>query len=112
MNTKNVFMLAVLSAVMLTGLAVTTIQTTPAFASKDECEKNSDYNCNELKDRSQLITTQANCKVEAHDASADGGDTGDNSGNGGTEASVSPDNAFDCVSQVNNPNTGDIPVAP
>ena len=49
-------MLAVLSAVMLTGLAATTIQATPAFASKDECEKNSDNNCNQIRQRSKYNT--------------------------------------------------------
>jgi hypothetical protein len=39
MYTKNMLMLVILSAGMLTALTATTIQATPAFASKDECEK-------------------------------------------------------------------------
>ncbi|HEY6950551.1 MAG TPA: hypothetical protein VI146_08060 [Nitrososphaeraceae archaeon] len=104
MNTKNVFMLAVLSAVMLTGLAATTIQATPAFASKDECEKNSDNNCNEIKDRGQSITQENHCYVE--DNSGRGGDTGDNSGDGGSGSGGSNSNDFSCDNSVDRPNTG------
>jgi hypothetical protein len=105
MNTKNVFMLAVLSAVMLTGLAATTIQATPAFASKDECEKNSDNNCNQIKDRGQSITQQNDCYVK--DSSGRGGDTGKDSGNGGDGSGGNNDNAFSCDNTVEAPNTGD-----
>ena len=53
-------MLAVLSTVMLTGLAATTIQTTPVFADKD-CKDNGDNNCNE---QSQDLKLNVKCKTE------------------------------------------------
>ena len=105
MNTKNVFMLAVLSAVMLTGLAATTIQATPVFAQKDECEKNSDNNCNQIKDRGQSITQENQCHV--NDNSGRGGDTGDDSGNGGDGSGGDNSNDFSCLNSVTAPNTGD-----
>ena len=104
MNTKNVFMLAVMSAVMLTGLAATTIHATPVFAEKDECEKNSDNNCNQIKDRGQSITQENDCYV--NDNSGRGGDTGDDSGNGGSGSGGSNSNDFSCINSVTAPNTG------
>ena len=97
-------MLAVLSAVMLTGLAATTIQATPAFASKDECEKNSDNNCNQIKDRGQSITQENDCHRK--DNSGRGGDTGDNSGDGGSGSGGGNNNDFSCTNTVTDPNTG------
>src|SRR5215467_14890183 len=105
MNTKNALMLAVVSAVMVTGLAATTIQATPVFAQKDECEKNSDNNCNQVKDRGQSITQENDCYVT--DNSGRGGDTGDDSGNGGDGSGGNNDNAFSCDNTVTDPNTGD-----
>ncbi len=105
MDTKNVLMLAVLSVGMLAGLAATTIQATPAFAEKDECEKNSDNNCNEIKDRGQSITQENDCHRK--DNSGRGGDTGDNSGDGGSGSGGNNDNAFDCNNVLEQPNTGD-----
>jgi len=104
MNTKNGFMLAVLSAVMLTGLAATTIQATPVFAQKDECEKNSDNNCNQIKDRGQSITQENHCYVK--DNSGRGGDTGKDSGNGGDGSGGDNSNDFSCDNSVEAPNTG------
>jgi hypothetical protein len=104
MNTKNVFMLAVLSAVMLTGLAATTIQATPVFANKEDCEKNSDNNCNEIKDRGQSITQENHCYVQ--DNSGRGGDTGKDSGDGGSGSGGSNSNDFSCHNTVTDPNTG------
>ena len=105
MNTKNVLMLAVLSTVMLTGLVATTIQATPVFAQKDECEKNSDNNCNQVKDRGQSITQENDCY--AKDNSGRGGDTGDDSGNGGDGSGGNNDNTFSCINSAEAPNTGD-----
>jgi hypothetical protein len=104
MNTKNVFMLAVLSTVMLTWLAATTIQATPVFAEKEDCEKNSDNNCNEIKDRGQSITQENHCYVQ--DNSGRGGDTGKDSGDGGSGSGGNNDNAFTCSNTVTDPNTG------
>ena len=97
-------MLAVLSGVMLTGLAATTIQATPAFASKEDCEKNSDNNCNEIKDRGQSITQENHCYVK--DNSGRGGDTGKDSGNGGDGNGGDNSNDFSCDNSVEAPNTG------
>ena len=105
MDTKNLLMVAVLSVGMLAGLAATTIQATPVFADKDECEKNSDNNCNEIKDRGQSITQENDC--HAKDNSGRGGDTGDNSGNGGSGNGGNNDNAFECKNVLEQPNTGD-----
>jgi len=105
MDTKNVLMLAVVSAVMLTGLAATTIQATPVFAEKDECEKNSDNNCNQVNDRGQSITQENDCYVK--DNSGRGGDTGDHSGSGGDGSGGSNSNDFSCDNTVEAPNTGD-----
>ena len=104
MNTKNVLMLVMLSSGLLTGLAATTIQATPVFAEKDECEKNSDNNCNQIKDRGQSITQENDCYVK--DNSGRGGDTGDNSGNGGSGSGGSNSNDFTCINDITEPNTG------
>ena len=87
-------MLAVLSAVMLTGLAATTIQATPVFAEKKDCEKNSDNNCNQIKDRGQSLTQENHCYVE------------DNSGDGGSGSGGSNSNDFSCINSITEPNTG------
>jgi hypothetical protein len=104
MNAKNAFMLAILSAVMLTGLAATTIQATPAFATKDECEKNSDNNCNKVEDRGQSITQENQCHVT--DNSGRGGDSGKDSGDGGDGSGGNNKNDFSCDNSVEAPNTG------
>ena len=90
---------------MLTALTAITIQATPAFASKDECKKNSDNNCNQVKDKSQLITIEDNCKGGSSGGSS-GGKSGDGStsGNGG-ESGVN-DNLFTCSNSLEDPNTG------
>ncbi|HEY6950555.1 MAG TPA: hypothetical protein VI146_08080 [Nitrososphaeraceae archaeon] len=62
MNTKNVLMLVVLSAGMLTALTATaTLQGQTAFADKKKCEDNSDNNCN---DKSQNMKQKNECKIE------------------------------------------------
>ncbi len=105
MDTKNALMLAVVSAGMLTGLAAATSQATPVFAEKDECEKNSDNNCNQIKDRGQSMTQENDCYVK--DNSGRGGDTGDDSGNGGSGNGGSNSNDVSCDNRVDEPNTGD-----
>src|SRR5215467_7349114 len=104
MNTK-MLMFVVLSAAMLTGLTAISIQATPAFASKDECEKNSDNNCNKVDDRGQSITQENDCFVK--DNSGRGGDTGDNSGDGGDGSGGNNNNDFSCDNTIEAPNTGD-----
>ena len=98
-------MLVILSAVMLTALTATAIQATPAFASKDECEKNSDNNCNEVKDRGQLITMENDCKGGSS-GDSNGGDSGDGSTSGAGGTSGQNNNAFSCSNTIINPNTG------
>ena len=62
LNTKNVLMLVVLSAGILTVLTGTGVsQVAPAFADKEECEDNDDNNCNE---RTHKIIQENNCKAE------------------------------------------------
>ena len=62
MITKNVLMLIVLSAGILTVLTGTGVsQVVPAFADKVECEDNDDHNCNE---RTHELKQDNSCKVE------------------------------------------------
>jgi len=106
MNMK-MLMLVVLSAAMLTGLAATSIQATPVFASKDECEKNSDNNCNEVKDRSQYMAQgDNNCRVEHGSGDANGGDSS-NGGSGGAGTSGATTTTITCNYNILDPNTGD-----
>lgn len=62
LNTKNVLMLVILSAGLLTGITGTGVpQVEPVFAEEDECEDNGDFNCNE---ETQKILQEINCKVD------------------------------------------------
>jgi hypothetical protein len=62
MITKNVLMLIVLSAGILTVLTGTGVsQVVPAFADKVECEDNDDHNCNE---RTHEIKQDNSCKTD------------------------------------------------
>ena len=48
LNTKNVLMLVILSAGLLTALTGSEVSyVAPLFAEEDECEDNGDFNCNE-----------------------------------------------------------------
>jgi hypothetical protein len=56
-------MLVALSAGMLTALTGTGMsQTQTAFAETDDCEKNNNDNCNDL--RSQYVEQKNDCKIE------------------------------------------------
>jgi hypothetical protein len=58
-----VLMLVALSAGMLTALTGTGMsQTQTAFAETDDCEKNNNDNCNDL--RSQYVEQKNDCKIE------------------------------------------------
>jgi hypothetical protein len=105
MYTKNMLMLVILSAGILTALTATTIQATPAFASKDECEKNNDNNCNKVEDRGQLITIEDNCKGGSS-GDANGGSSGDGSTSGAAGTSGENGNNFNCDNELLDPNTG------
>ena len=98
-------MLVIPSAGMMTALTATTIQATPAFAEKEECEKNSDNNCNEVKDRGQLITMENDCKGGSS-GDSNGGDSGDGSTSGDGGSSGNNDNSFICTNTLIDPNTG------
>lgn len=62
LNTKNVLMLVVLSAGLLTALTGTAVsQIQPVFADDDEeCEENGNNSCNE---ETQKIEQENNCKI-------------------------------------------------
>ncbi len=64
MNSKNLILLVVLSAGMLTALTATTIAfATPVFASKKHCEDNGDNNCNSTHN-TQKIKAKNECEIE------------------------------------------------
>src|SRR6476660_5230248 len=97
MNTKNVLMLVMLSAGMLTGLTATMIQAAPVYADTEDCKNNDNHNCN-TSERDLKIKQEGECKVENGGGNANGGDGGSGSGN---------DNEFTCINDVTQPNTGD-----
>jgi len=106
MNTKNVLMLVMLSAGMLTGLTATMIQAAPVYADTKDCKNNDDHNCN-TSERDLTIKQEGECKVENGGGNANGGDAKDDSGDGGDGGSGSGnDNAFECTNEVLQPNTG------
>jgi hypothetical protein len=93
LNTKNLLILVVLSAGMLTVLTGTGIsQIAPAFADKEECEDNDDDNCNE---RSHKIIQENNCKsVNEFEHSS-------------TSGSPAFFNPVTCLNQLTSPANGD-----
>jgi hypothetical protein len=75
MYTKNVLMLVVLSAGMLTALTATMIsQAAPAFADTEDCEDNNNDNCNDNRSEYQ----ENNCKIENEIEDVDDSDNIDN----------------------------------
>jgi hypothetical protein len=100
LNTKNVLMLVILSAGLLTavtGTAVSQIQ--PVFADKDEdeCEDNGDFSCNEEKQRIHL---ENNCKIENENENDDKSD--DNVNEGSTNGDMT------CWNVAENPENGNV----
>jgi hypothetical protein len=81
LNPKNVLMLVVLSAGLLTVLTGTAIsQLQPAFADdEEECNDNGDDNCNE---ENQIIHQENNCKIVNEVENDDGSDNNSNGDNG------------------------------
>ena len=80
LNTKNVLMLVVLSAGLLTTLTGTAVsQMQPVFAEKDgdECEDNGDFNCNE---ENQKLHLENNCKIVNENENDDKSDENVNEG--------------------------------
>ena len=98
LNTKNLLMLVVLSAgllTVLTGTAVSQVQ--PAFADHDEeCEDNGDNNCNE---ETQKVHQENNCKMVNENKNDDKSDENSNSGSSG--------GLITCWNFAQNPEDGD-----
>jgi hypothetical protein len=93
LNTKNVLMLVVLSAGILTVLTGTGVsQVAPAFADKEECEDNDDNNCNE---RTHKIIQENNCKAETEYEKI------------GSLGSTTNNNDFVCTNVLISPANGD-----
>ena len=93
LNTKNVLMLVVLSAGILTVLTGTGVsQVAPAFADKEECEDNDDNNCNE---RTHKIIQENNCKAENEYEKI------------GSIGSTTNNNQFVCLNILTSPANGD-----
>jgi hypothetical protein len=67
--------------------------------------KKSDNNCNEVKDRGQLITMENDCKGGSS-GDSNGGDSGDGSTSGDGGSSGNNDNSFICTNTLIDPNTG------
>jgi len=97
LNTKNVLMLAVLSAGILTALTGTGMSVlSPAFAEDDECEDNGNNNCNE---ETQKVHQETNCKIVNEIENEDGSDDNSNGGNGNGDIT--------CWNFAQNPQDGD-----
>ncbi|HSA74211.1 MAG TPA: hypothetical protein VLD84_09685 [Nitrososphaeraceae archaeon] len=93
LNTKNVLILVVLSAGMLTVLTGTGVsQVAPAFADKEECEDNDDNNCNE---RTHKIIQENNCKAVNENEKI------------GSMGSPTNNNLFSCTNVLTSPANGD-----
>jgi hypothetical protein len=98
LHTKNVLMLVILSAGLMTALTGTAVsQVQPAFADKDEeCEDNDDNNCNE---ETQKVHQENNCKIVNENKNDDKSDGNSNGGNGNGD--------IICISVAQNPENGD-----
>lgn len=89
LNTKNVLMLVILSAGLLTVITGSEVSyVAPLFAEEDECEDNGDFNCNE---ETQKIRQENNCKVNSEIKNGDKSDKNfmDLSSNGVITCSIS-----------------------
>jgi hypothetical protein len=98
LNTKNVLMLVILSAGLLTALTGSEVSyVAPLFAEEDECEDNGDFNCNE---ETQKITQENNCKVNSEIKNGDKSDENfmDLSSDGVITCSISSASEDDVVS--------------
>lgn len=98
LNTKNVLMLVILSAGLLTVITGPEVSyVAPLFAEEDECEDNGDFNCNE---ETQKIHQENNCKVDSEIKNGDKSDENimDLSSNGVITCSISNAGEDDVVS--------------
>jgi hypothetical protein len=84
LNTKNVLILVVLSASLLSIITGTGIsQVAPVFADdNEECEDNGDNNCNEETNK---VHQENKCKIVNKNENDDGSDNNSNGGNGNGE---------------------------
>jgi hypothetical protein len=97
LNTKNVLMLAVLSAGILAALMGTGGSVlSPAFAEDDECKDNGDNNCNK---ETQKVHQETNCKIVNEIENDEGSDDNSNGGNGNGDIT--------CWNFAQNPQDGD-----
>lgn len=97
LNTKNVLMLVVMSAGLLTVLTGTGVShVTPAFADEEDCEDNGDNSCNE---QTQKIEEENNCRIVNEIENDDGSDSNSNGGNGNGDIT--------CWNFAQNPDDGD-----
>jgi hypothetical protein len=98
LNTKNMLMLVVLSAGLLTVLTGTAIsQVQPAFADdEEESNDNGDGNCNE---DNQIIHQENNCKIVNEIENDDGSDNNSNGDIGNGDIT--------CWTFAQNPESGD-----
>ena len=97
-ETKNVLMLVILSAAMLTAITGTGVSTlAPVFAEdEDECNDNRDNNCNE---ETQKVHQENKCKItnDVENEDESNGNSNSNLGNGDIE----------CWNFAQNPEDGD-----
>lgn len=104
LNTKNVLMLVVLSAGLLTALIGTGVSyVAPLFAEEDECEDNGDFNCNE---ETQKIHQENSCKVVGEIENGDKSDGNDMALSSSGDITCSNSNASEDDDVSNEP--GDI----
>jgi hypothetical protein len=102
LNTKNVLMLVVLSAGLLTALTGTGVSVlAPAFADEDDCEDNGRNSCNE---ETQKIEQENNCKIVNEIENDDGSDSNSNRDVGTGD--------IDCWNFAQNPEDGSAIVDP
>jgi hypothetical protein len=95
-ETKNVLMLVVLSAGLLTVITGTGISLpAPAFAIDDDCKKNGDDSCTE---ENQKVHQENNCKIENENENDEDSDSNSNGG--------SSNGDINCWNFAQNPDDG------
>jgi len=98
-TTKNVLMLALLSAGILAALTGTGISLPSAAFAEDECNDNRDFNCNE---ETQKVHQENNCKIVNENENDDKSDNNVNEGSDNGE--------INCWNFAQNPQDGDATV--
>ena len=95
-NTRNVLMIALLSAGILAALTGTGLSIVSTVFAEDECNDNRDFNCNE---EAQKVHQENNCKIVNQNENEDKSDNNENQGN--TNGDIN------CWSFAQNPQDGD-----